>query len=84
MEASGGPLPGVCCHQGKRLKFLLGSLSVCVQNKDINSSPLCMFQFAIVGTFGETDKTDVAIDAICVLACKGEVQNQTFTDQSQI
>ncbi|KAM8746516.1 zonadhesin, like [Acanthopagrus schlegelii] len=26
-------------------------------------------QFVIVGTFGETSKTDIAVDAVCVLAC---------------
>ncbi|XP_051285542.1 zonadhesin, like isoform X2 [Dicentrarchus labrax] len=27
-------------------------------------------QFVIVGTFGETPQTDIAVDAVCVLACK--------------
>ncbi|XP_070814330.1 zonadhesin, like [Chaetodon trifascialis] len=29
-------------------------------------------QFVIVGTYGETDKTDIAVDAVCVLACKAQ------------
>ncbi|XP_037615491.1 zonadhesin, like [Sebastes umbrosus] len=29
-------------------------------------------QFVIVGTFGETPETDIAVDAVCVMACKGE------------
>ncbi|XP_060951875.1 zonadhesin, like [Limanda limanda] len=29
-------------------------------------------QFVIVGTFGETPQTDIAIDAVCIMACKGE------------
>ncbi|CAL1590396.1 unnamed protein product [Knipowitschia caucasica] len=33
----------------------------------IGSAP---FQFVIMGTFGETDKTDIAVDAVCVLSCK--------------
>jgi len=31
-----------------------------------------VFQFVIVGTFGETSQTDIAVDAVCVMACKGE------------
>lgn len=31
-----------------------------------------MFQFVIVGTFGETSQTDIAVDAVCVLACTGK------------
>ncbi|XP_056299287.1 zonadhesin, like [Pseudoliparis swirei] len=27
-------------------------------------------QFVIVGTFGETSQTDIAVDAVCVMACK--------------
>lgn len=33
---------------------------------------LYVFQFVIVGTFGETSKTDIAVDAVCVLACTGK------------
>ncbi|XP_035490473.2 zonadhesin, like isoform X2 [Scophthalmus maximus] len=29
-------------------------------------------QFAIVGTFGETTETDIAVDAVCVMACKAQ------------
>ncbi|XP_028419520.1 zonadhesin, like [Perca flavescens] len=29
-------------------------------------------QFVIVGTFGETPKTDIAVDAVCVMACKAQ------------
>ncbi|XP_070710573.1 zonadhesin, like [Pempheris klunzingeri] len=29
-------------------------------------------QFVIVGTFGETPETDIAVDAVCVLACKAQ------------
>ncbi|XP_073330761.1 zonadhesin, like [Pagrus major] len=29
-------------------------------------------QFVIVGTFGETPKTDIAVDAVCVLACTAQ------------
>ncbi|KAM7377718.1 hypothetical protein PAMA_014158 [Pampus argenteus] len=29
-------------------------------------------QFVIVGTFGETLQTDIAVDAVCVMACKAE------------
>lgn len=35
-------------------------------------SDLYVFQFAIVGTYGETPQTDIAVDAICVLACEGK------------
>lgn len=31
-----------------------------------------VFQFVIVGTFGETPETDIAVDAVCVTACKGK------------
>ncbi|XP_051914405.1 IgGFc-binding protein-like [Hippocampus zosterae] len=31
------------------------------------------FQFVIVGTFGETPQTDIAVDAVCVMACQGEL-----------
>lgn len=31
-----------------------------------------VFQFVILGTFGETHLTDIAVDAVCVMACKGE------------
>ncbi|XP_019732999.1 zonadhesin, like [Hippocampus comes] len=31
------------------------------------------FQFVIVGTFGETAQTDIAVDAVCVMACQGEL-----------
>lgn len=30
------------------------------------------FQFVIVGTFGETPQTDIAVDAVCVTTCGGE------------
>ncbi|KAM8900426.1 zonadhesin, like isoform 2-T2 [Spinachia spinachia] len=30
------------------------------------------FKFVIVGTFGETSKTDIAVDAVCVKTCKAE------------
>lgn len=33
---------------------------------------LYAFQFVIVGTYGETAKTDIAVDAVCIMACKGE------------
>lgn len=33
---------------------------------------LSAFQFVIVGTFGETHQTDIAVDAVCVLPCRGE------------
>ncbi|XP_067436173.1 zonadhesin, like isoform X2 [Thunnus thynnus] len=29
-------------------------------------------QFVIVGTYGETPETDIAVDAVCVMACKAE------------
>ncbi|XP_070785976.1 zonadhesin, like [Enoplosus armatus] len=29
-------------------------------------------QFVIVGTFGETPQTDIAVDAVCVMACKAQ------------
>ncbi|XP_019955619.2 zonadhesin, like [Paralichthys olivaceus] len=29
-------------------------------------------QFVIVGTFGETPETDIAIDAVCIMACKAQ------------
>ncbi|XP_068569750.1 zonadhesin, like [Cebidichthys violaceus] len=29
-------------------------------------------QFVIVGTFGETPKTDIAVDAVCVMTCKAQ------------
>ncbi|XP_071334202.1 zonadhesin, like isoform X3 [Trachinotus anak] len=29
-------------------------------------------QFVIVGTFGETPKTDIAVDAVCVMACTAQ------------
>ena len=31
-----------------------------------------VFQFVIVGTFGETALTDIAVDAVCVMVCEGE------------
>lgn len=33
---------------------------------------LSAFQFVIVGTFGETPQTDIAVDAVCVMPCEGE------------
>ncbi|XP_034020906.1 zonadhesin-like [Thalassophryne amazonica] len=30
-------------------------------------------QFVIVGTYGETALTDIAVDAVCVMACTGEM-----------
>lgn len=33
---------------------------------------LSVFQFVIVGTFGETPETDIAVDAVCVTPCEGE------------
>lgn len=33
---------------------------------------LYAFQFVIVGTFGETHQTDIAVDAVCVTPCGGE------------
>ncbi|KAK7909334.1 hypothetical protein WMY93_014018 [Mugilogobius chulae] len=33
-------------------------------------SRICSIQFVIVGTFGETPETDIAIDAVCVLSCQ--------------
>lgn len=35
-------------------------------------SHLCVFQFVIKGTYGETPKTDIAVDAMCIMTCKGE------------
>ncbi|KAL7374402.1 hypothetical protein ABVT39_000053 [Epinephelus coioides] len=29
-------------------------------------------QFVIVGTYGETSQTDIAVDAVCVMACKAQ------------
>ena len=31
-----------------------------------------VFQFVIVGTYGETALTDIAVDAVCVMVCEGE------------
>lgn len=35
---------------------------------------LCLsaFQFVIEGVFGETDKTDIAVDAVCITSCTGK------------
>ncbi|XP_061619132.1 LOW QUALITY PROTEIN: zonadhesin, like [Phyllopteryx taeniolatus] len=30
-------------------------------------------QFVIVGTYGETTQTDIAVDAVCVMACQGQL-----------
>lgn len=39
-------------------------------------SHLYVFQFVIVGTYGETPKTDVAVDAVCIMTCKGKKLTQ--------
>ncbi|XP_044040733.1 zonadhesin, like isoform X2 [Siniperca chuatsi] len=31
-----------------------------------------VIQFVIVGTYGETPQTDIAVDAVCVMACKAQ------------
>lgn len=33
-----------------------------------------LFQFVIVGVYGETDKTDIAIDSVCITSCTGRWQ----------
>lgn len=38
----------------------------------LNYSTVCIFQFVIVGTYGETPETDIAVDAVCITTCKGK------------
>lgn len=36
-----------------------------------NVSLVFVYQFVIIGVYGETPKTDIAIDAVCITACTG-------------
>lgn len=47
-------------------------MSVTINFIVIPMKVLSAFQFVIVGTFGETHQTDIAVDAVCVLPCGGE------------
>lgn len=44
----------------------------CVCTGFTSYAHLYSFQFAIVGTYGETAETDIAIDAVCIMTCTGE------------
>lgn len=39
------------------------------------SEKLSVLQFVVVGVYGGTEKTDIAIDSLCVTACDGKSSN---------
>lgn len=39
----------------------------------LKNKKLSVFQFVIAGVYGSTNKTDIAIDSVCITTCDGKL-----------